>query len=240
MPSAIAYRSGRPGSWRNPLLVFALLLCCTLLLSSCGRGDGGAPARGSALDDQAVFTFGKKGIPTNQRFVLMLNDVVNDSEEPLTIRRLDPISEPDPEVAVLERLELAPRSDGGIPVEQGTHLTYPPGSSLSYAKKDCVYQHVQSPRGYVLPPSHGGNTRALMVMTIRTTGPGTTSFEVGRVIYEQGRTSYAQNVRIVIDLTVKEKARRLRPSAEEAPCMDAKHVLPQPIGASPVRLRSAA
>jgi hypothetical protein len=230
MRSAIVFRKVGPrsSSTSHGVLLLALLLFCAVLVSSCARGDGRPPAKGSALDDEAVFTFGKKGIPTNQRFVLMLNDVVNESDEPLTVRELEPVSKPDPEVAILERLELAPRSEGSVPVEQGTHLTYPPGSSLSYSKKDCVYQDVQSPSGYVLQPSGGGDTRALMVMTIRTTGPGTTSFEVSRVVYEQGGRLYEQDVRLVIDLTVSESARPLRPSAEEAPCMDPRYAIPQP------------
>lgn len=89
-----------------------------MLLISFGRREGGRPARGSALDDQPVFTFGKKRTSTSQRFVLMLNDVVNDSDEPLTLRRLDAIREPDPDVAILERLDLAPRSDDGVHVDQ--------------------------------------------------------------------------------------------------------------------------
>lgn len=225
MRSVTACRSRRGSS---AFIRLVLLMWLTAVLSSCGDGEVRNPVEGDVLSDEATFTFRKEGIPPDRRFVLMLNDVVNDGDEPVVIRRLEPISKPDPQVAILEKLELAPRGKGEEPVEQGTHLTYPPGSTLSGAKRDCVYQDVSHPDGYVLAPSRGTSTRALMVMMIRTTGLGSTSFEVGRIEYEQGGSLYFQDIRLLVELTVTENARPLRPASEEAACMDEPYVIPQP------------
>lgn len=221
------HNRGRKSRWSFGIVALLIVGVVAVAASREDVGEG-TSAVGNALDDVATFTFSKEGIPPGERFVLLLNDVVNESSKPVKILRLEPLLDPDPDVAVLERLELAPRGGDRLPVEQGTHLTYPPASSLGSGKEDCAYQEVRSASGYVLPPNEGTDKRALMVMVIRSTGPGRTKFEVGRVVYEQEGELRSQDIRLVVDLSVSRKARPLKPAPEEAACMDESHVLPQP------------
>lgn len=210
-----------------------LLLAATLPgFAGCGRTSEAPRTReGSALSDEAGFFWKSKRLAPRQRFVLMLNDVVNESDQPVTIRSVEPLSEPDPKVARLESIELAPRPVPGPPVPQGSYVIYPPGSSARGRReqtKTCNYQEVSDPVGFVLPPSQETDRRALMVMIIRTTGVGATSFEVARVVYEQDGTTYEQDVRLTIQLSVAANGRMMKPRHDEVPCADEEHLLEQP------------
>lgn len=189
--------------------------------------DGSTP-QGDALHDENSFYWSRVKMAPGQRFVLMVNDIVNRSDAPIVIKDFDAISQPDPSVAELERIALAPRREGAGEISPGSYLSYPP-AAREEGSKACVYQEIVRPgEELVLHPYNQTRKSALVVMVIRTSDPGYTEFDIARVLYEQEGTLYQQDVPLEVRLQVVQNGRPMRPGYEERPCLDRSNALSQP------------
>jgi hypothetical protein len=222
-------RRHRAAGW---LIGLSVIVMAVAGFQQIGGSDG--PRQGDALHDFANSTWSAVKLDPGQRFVLVMNDIVNDSDRPLTIKRIEPISRPNEEVALLESIELTPRIDGGPSTSQGSYMTYPPGlteGGTDEKFEECIYQEIiPAGQDHILEPYRKGENegQASTVMVIRTVDPGSTSFETARVVYEQDGRLYEQHVPFTVELTVAEKGPRKKPAYDEVRCADAEHSLEQP------------
>lgn len=197
-----------------------------VLAAQLSRDDG--IRQGDALYDENSFYWSWVNLAPGQRFVLMENDIVNRSDGPIVIKKLEAISRPDPGVARLERIRVAPRQEGTGELTPGSYLSFPPGAQEE-GSETCVYQEIVPPgEDFVLHPYEQTRKSALVVMVIRTVEPGYTEFDVARVTYEQEGTQYQQEVPLEVRLKVIRNGRPKRPGYEERPCLDRSNALSQP------------
>ena len=174
-------------------------LAVLLTAASCDGASEEQRARpGDALQDLRRFAYTvtpKAAFAPGQELVVMIAHLRNVSRAPIVIRRIDPVGlVGSPRVARVVAIELTERGPGvraGVPL--GVYQTYPPVSTRGTGSP-CSVDRLVRARGHVLKPSRHPDDVALLAIRIRIRAPGDFRLRAERVVYEQGKERYYEDV----------------------------------------------
>ncbi|MBW3594565.1 MAG: hypothetical protein KY391_03220 [Actinobacteria bacterium] len=194
----------------------------------------GEVKKGHALADTAGLTWGFGKVPPGQEVILMLSDLQNISDAPVTIRNIRALETDDPSPnAEIVRFYLAPAERVRGVVAEGPFLVFPPGESHpgTDPEGECTLAEIVDPEGYVLSARQGTGEGALLVTWYRALAEGKGRVKAASVTYEQEGQLYEQKIPVTAEFRVDKKAQPLKPTRERG-CFDEAQPLP-PRGPSP-------
>lgn len=199
---------------RRIRITFALAV---LLVAPACAGDGALP-EGDALESNFKTGYGIPDVRPGQEFIVMLGTLSNETDDPVRILALEPISDPGFERVLEVSYEIAPRRADLAPIPGGLHVTDPP---VERDGESCAVQPLVSPADWTVPVTAPGDdvSRGLIATRVVAKNEGTTRLDGIRVEYQAGGGRYFQVVPMVYEIEVRDDARPLRIPTTNRPCL---------------------
>lgn len=179
------------------------------LVASCQSGPD-APAVGRALE---LGAWARSSLPVAPKELLLTNQMFlrNESDEPVSLQRVEPLSPDGPGEILSIRLGLR----GEPPIPGGYYKTLPPVMKFGQ-QRSCGSERVVPVRGHVL--ENGEEARLIAILRA---GEDAGRFLVRgwRIFYRQGDRDLYQDSPFQVELRVRDDARPREFFPGERPCL---------------------
>ena len=212
--------------WSTASLLAPVLLAIGLACSATTETE--TPELGTAFGEMRASTAGFDITPRfapGQELILMFITLRNETDEPLTITRIEALEAGSEEAADVVRFAIGPKADG---FPGGAYASYPPGLDMGGTRAggpQCIYQSLREASGFTMPPFSDEPTSYFVAVHVRFGSPGTWRLEEQRIFYEQGGRRLYQDIPFTAIIPIEEGVGQELPG-DIRPCVTTKTLLP--------------
>jgi hypothetical protein len=194
---------------------------------SIGAGGGaGRVSSGNSLSEPGRNLSTLVEMPPGTQMAMMMTRFLNNSQEPLTLRGIEPLGSEDFEDVVRVVKARVGRRDpaaGDAVVTLGFYGTDPP---VEFHDGACLVQDLDVLEGAEIEPIREPDYASMLVVYLELVGEGKAKIEGVRVTYEQGGRLFEQSLMTGVRVKVSEDVPPPPLPLDEASCIHLARLLP--------------
>lgn len=188
----------------------AAAILAAAAFTGCNLSSGGSgPPEGDALASNFETGYGIPDVRPGQEFIVTLGTLSNETDDPVRVLALEPISDSRLGRILEVGYEIAPRRADLAPVTAGLHVTDPP---VERDGESCAVQPLVPAEDWTVPVARPGDdvSRGIIATRIVARNEGTARLEGIRVEYEVEGARFFQVIPMVYEIEVRGDAKPLR------------------------------